>query len=329
MDNKIDVYILDNSNLKETLDKLNKDKSNNFNFIKQTKIDFRNKKSSKIIIFEEKSYIESSALFDKIIKNYRKKPASILISSNKEVFNVVNWMRKGASDYLIKGDFTKEILLNSIKGSIELYKPDKKITKKDKSDKFHYTPIIIPSSTNWGSLVNDQKYDIAVVMIETFLQKEIEAKYSKAAIEDIYLQVKLEAKKMAQLFGGKLWLWHNNFGVLVFHFGDYIDCACLAGISFYHNFFLFCVEQLKLREIFHFKIGLNEGYGIFNNKNTENITSHVINTLSHLTKKHTKDCCFNITGNTYKKLNKRLLPHFHNTGTFDNNKIYKYKFYEY
>lgn len=329
----IDVYCLNNSNLPDFLKQLvNKDDKIKFKFIKQSSINKSGKVSMPdIILFEEENYLTSIEIFKKIIFTYKKKPASIILSNNKEVFNIVQWIRKGATDYLVKGDFKKENFINAINGSLE-YISDKKIKLKDKKklnkDK-NYKPIIIPKNNDWSVLKNNKSYELSLVMFEIILPKNSIGQYSKPVIDKIYLKLRNEINLIAQMFGGKLWYWNNNSGVILFYFGDKINCSVLAAIYFYTHFFQICLENIELNNIPHFKIGINEGKTVFHYINTGEITSDIINSLSHLTKKYTETDNLNISDNVFNKLNSRMKNYFIKVNNSNKSKLYQYQFFNY
>jgi hypothetical protein len=322
---KVDIYHLEKSSITDYFynNSLN---GFEFNFINQKNIDLNAKINNKVIFFEEESYIDSVDLFLNILKKYTKKTACIIFSKNKNIHNVVKWMRKGASDYLLKNELNDEIVLNSIQSSIDYIENNSSISKKV-NDPNTITAVKIPISADWNNLQDDFSYDLSIVMIEIIL-KNI-SRYSKELIEHIYNQVKINADIIAKNFGGKLWYWNNNFGTLVFHFGDHFNCSILTAIQFYNTFFLFCLESLKQKEVFDFKIAINGGKCIFNNHNTEHITSDVINSLTHLTKKFTKINSLNITESIYDNINQRLKTSFFEIDKFQDKKIFEYKFNNY
>ncbi len=325
---ELDVYHLKKSNIKTAIRKMFGTKNNIVvNFIDQSSFEATKNRRQEVILFEEDSFLNSIDQYEKIIKCYKKKPASIILSTNSDIYNVVRWMRKGASDYLLKESFNKTILVNSILSSVAFMNMGSTNTVNLKEKK--YEPLQIPKNVNWDKLSNNKNYDLALIMFELVISEKYKSRYTKSTIEMICNQIKKEVDNIVRFFGGKLWYWINNFGVFVFHFGNRVDCAALAAITVYNNFFKICIEKLKLKEVIDFKIGINSGYGIFHNSNTETITSDLINSLSHLTKKHTKIFCLNITDNAYKDLNARLKKHFRYTDKFDGKKIYKYEYFDY
>lgn len=326
----IDVYYLNNSNIQKFFKKIiSSDDNINIKFINQSEINKQKTFKNNIVIFEEENYLTSIELFQNIISKYGKETISIILSKNNEVFNVVQWMRKGATDYLVKGEFNKENLINTINGSLEYISKKNVVDLKEKRKNISFKPIVVPKNTDWNNLKNNESYELSLVMIEIVLLEKNIGQYTKAIIDKIYFNIRNEINKIAKMFGGKLWYWNNNNGVIAFYFEDKVNCSMLAAIYFYTHFFQICMEVLKLNNIPNFKIGINEGKTVFNYLNTGEITSNIINSLSHLTKKHTENDCLNITENVYKKINPRLHKYFIKINNNKTDKLYQYQFFKY
>ena len=285
MSYKIDLYHLENSTLPDLV-KTIMENENDFiiHYIPQNDKNIEKEHKNDIVIYEEENFLISIETFKIIIKNYfKKKVPAIIISNNREIFNVVLWMRNGASDYLVKQTLTKQNFINSINGSLHFVLKKKHLLTIEEvlRQKNKYIQVAIPKNPDWSGIENNSQNELSVVMIEILLHDASSCQYSKSSIDNIYAKIKNEASSISEMFGGKLWFWNNNYGSLVFHFGDKISCSVLAGIYFYNHFFQICLEKLKLNNILHFKICIHEGNMIFNRTNTDHITSDVINTLAH------------------------------------------------
>ncbi|OHD17305.1 MAG: hypothetical protein A2086_04695 [Spirochaetes bacterium GWD1_27_9] len=325
----IDVYYLNNSNLIEKIDDFFSSEEDNtfqFNFIEISLLNKCEQKTNEILIFEEEdSYVNSVDIYEKVISCYENKPAIIIVSSNKEIFNVVRWMRKGAADYLLLNEIKKDIFINSIRGSVsfvtnKLVIPNEEIV----DESYSKGRIMLPKDYDWNSLTNDQFYDMSLVMINLVLEKDSIGRYSKASIEKIFEQVKNEISSIMQIFGGRIWLWQNNWGIITFHFGDIVNCSVLSSVYLFNHFFLVCLEKLKLEEIIKLKISIHSGNCLFHKTNTEQITSDLINSLVHLEKQYTQEDSLVITDEVYKNLSARLTPAFVKIGEYESREIFQY-----
>ncbi|MCG8571580.1 MAG: hypothetical protein MJB14_15700 [Spirochaetes bacterium] len=284
------------------------------------------KKKNEIIFFEENdSFLSCIQEYDRVRNAYDGQPIIIILSNNKEIFNVVRWMRNGAADYLWMGEISAKILANSLRGASDyIYGRRYSDQKEMITDDFSKERILVPTSVNWDKLANDCHYDLALIMINVLTTKGAVGRYSDKSQFQIYDRIKMEADLEARKFGGRLWFWQNNFGVLVFHFGDFINCSVLSGISFYQNFFLTCIEKLNLDEIMNLKIAIHQGNGIYHKTNTEQITSDLINSLAHIIHQFVEPENLVVTQQVYEHLSFRLKPLFSKLDSFETNDIYQF-----
>lgn len=287
-----------------------------------------------ILLFEERdSYFTSLTLFESVIAAYSEKIAIIILSANRETLNVVRWMRNGATDYLWLGNFSGEILLSSVRGTLAfLAEGEVQVEREDEAveeawgDNYAREKVKLPQECSWDSLKDDGYYDFALVSINVSTDRYAVGRYSELSKEKIYSQIKQELEVEVKRFGGRIWLWNNGSGLLAFHFGDAVNCAVLAAISFYNNFFLTCIKKLKLDELLKIKLAVHWGNSIYHKSNTENITSDTLNSLIHLINNFAPDDSIMITGDVYEQLSVRVKNYFAETESFEGNKIFDYDY---
>ncbi|HOJ63742.1 MAG TPA: hypothetical protein PLE45_04910 [Spirochaetota bacterium] len=326
----IDVFHLPESQIELKLKLIEKVENFKFNFIDISKEPYNITKNCEIIIFEEEySYISSVDTFDNIIKLYEVFPAVIIITAGRDMFNVVRWMRKGASDCVWIGDFTHEILKNSIRGSLQYVSAKKIGVNKDfrvEDEDFNYShqKIIIPTNYDWNSLEDNKYYDMVLMMISFYLDKDAIGRYSEINIEKIFDKIKEEINSIVKRFSGQLWFWHNNSGMFTFYFGDCINCATLASIYIFNQLFLIYIENLKLNKLIDFKISLHYGRAFYHKKDTENITSDMLNSIVHIQNQYAEINSLYITDAIYNSLSTRIFSLFTYVGEFEHKKIYRY-----
>lgn len=184
--------------------------------------------------------------------------------------------------------------------------------------------VQISRNSEWDTLTDNTYYNFTLVKISIIMTKDYLGRYSKTSIEKIYETIQYEISNISQNFGGKIWFWQNNTGMLVFHFGDYTNSAVLAGIYFLHNFFIMCFETLKLDEMLNFKISIHNGDSGYKKTDTDHISSDIINSIVHLDNYFTKEDNLVITEDVYKKLSVRLIPYFEPLDIYEEKQIYYY-----
>lgn len=325
----IDVFHLPDSQIYSKLKLIEKVEDLKFNFIEITKQQYCVTPNCELIIFEEEySYISSVDTYNNIIKLYEVHPAVIIFTSNKDMFNVVRWMRKGASDCIWIGDFTHEILKNSIRGSLQYVSAKKTGTNKhfkveDEDFNYSHQKIVIPTNSNWNSLDDNKYYDMTLMMISFYLDKEAIGRYSDINIEKIFERIKEEINTIIKRFSGNLWFWHNNSGMFTFYFGDSKNCATLSSIYIFNQLFLIYIEKLNLNKLIDFKISLHYGRAFYHKTDTENITSDILNSVVHIQNQYAKINSLYITDAIYDSLSVRIAPLFKYDGEFEHKRIYK------
>lgn len=277
------------------------------------------------LITENNDFEDSSDMLDDIRKACRKKRAVIIvIGRNTNAFNVVKWMRGGIADYLPVSDLREDTLKDSIIGSVKYIIGDLKNVKVITGKGNAYGKrITVSKNNNWNSLKNNHFYDMSLVMVSLSFSDDAAGRYSKASFEKITLQIKDEMSRAAAAFGGDLWFWNNDSGILTFHFGDYINASVLASIYIITHFFLFCVEKLKLDEVLKIKLSVHKGNCFYNKTNTESITSDLINSIVHLQHQFNTPDNLCITEQIYSSVSPRISEYFEKSDFFEGNMIYK------
>jgi len=182
----------------------------------------------------------------------------------------------------------------------------------------------LPSNYDWNSLSDNKYYDMVLMMISFYLDKEAIGRYSDMNIEKIFKKIKQEVNSIVKKFSGNLWFWHNNSGIVNFYFGDCINCATLCSIYLFNQLFLIYIEKLKLHKLIDFKISLHYGKAFYHKTDTESITSDILNSIVHLQNQYTELNSLYITHSIYNSLSKRINPFFKYVGDFEYKKIYKY-----
>ena len=328
----VDFFFREDSKLLEKLEKLTKEiKEVIFNFYKQSSVYDIADKNNIVIIEEEDSFLSSEDFFDKIISQYSERCVVIIMTANRDFYNVVRWMRKGATDCIWTGELSEKLLFNSIKGSSDYINSKHSFVTNtnesniDEQQKLYEAgKITVPSNINWDSISDGVQLEMTIAMVSFFIEKEDVGIYSKSSIEKIFEHIKNEISQIVHYFGGRIWFWNNNSGMLIFHFGDHINNAALSCLYIINKFFLICTEKLKIEKMLKFKISIDTGIGIYYQHDTNHITSELLNFTVHLQQKFTKDNSMFLTKNVFDKLSPRINKFFKENENFENKQIFSY-----
>jgi len=285
-----------------------------------------------IVILEElDSFIETEEIYDMVLQRMSDDAIKIIMTANHNFYNVVQWMRKGATDVLLTSTLTEKVLLNSIIFS-QVYTHSKSqnadIGHEDNSEeKIHkqYADgrVILPKDYNWQSVPAQDDFNMTVLMI-TFSFDKRSSIYTALNNSQLYETAKNEVAKLTKYFGGLLWFWNRNTGALAFHFGDHVNTAITASIHFVDQVVLTYIERLKMKDIPNFMISVHTGTDMFTMTGTEDLHSNIVNFASHLLTKYTPENSICISDDVYNKLSVRLKSFFAEYGSFEGHNIYKY-----
>ncbi|HOF02167.1 MAG TPA: hypothetical protein PK385_11285 [Spirochaetota bacterium] len=326
---EIDVYHLANSRLPDKLSKITaSNKSWKFNFYDYDALEKSDKKGRIVILEEEDSYISCVDVFDAIVTKYSIYPTVIIFTVNRELYNVVRWMRRGAADCLWMGDLSDQLLKNSFKSALNYIESKMDIKagrdERKKDNLYEEDKIELPQNYDWDSLKDGENYEMTLLSISAVMNKDAVGIYSKATVEKIYEQIRVEISAAAAPFGGKIWFWNNNGGMLIFHFGDNANLAALFSLYFANRFFLLTYEKLKLDKPLNYKMSIDSGKGLYHKTDTGHITSELLNFTVHIQHKLTSDNEICITERVYSKLSGRIRKYFAESEKFQDALIYKY-----
>ncbi len=260
------------------------------------------------------------------IKNITKKKRAviIIIGDTEKPFNVVKWMRSGVADYLLIEDLVEDILKDSIIGSFKYIFGDLKSIPGIINVNTNYGKrVVVKKNNDWKTLINNKTYPMSLVLVNIIFPDDATGRYSKKSKEMVVNIIKDEVNRVAENFGGSLWFWNGDSGVMSFHFDDYINSSILASIYLMGHFFLFCVEKLKLNEILKIKLSVHKGNCLYNKQNTEQITSDLINSIVHLQNQYNTAENLYITEDIYTGTSTRLSEYFEKLDFFEGKMIYR------
>lgn len=275
------------------------------------------------LITEDESFEKTEPIIQTIQKNVKKQRAVIIvIGENHATSNIVNWMRAGVADFIALDKLNETTIRNSITTSIKYIHGDRTPIQ-PQQNKHSYGKKVIIKKGDWKKLHNNTVYPMSLVLVSILIPQSFIDRYSKEVLEKINALIREEMHVTAEKFGGSLWFWNNESGILAFHFGDHHNAATLASIYLMGHFFLYCIEKLNLNEILPLKISIHEGPCLYNKANTEQITSDMINTLYHMQNQYnTANNCV-ISEDIYTSLSNRLNFHFSKADYFEGKQLYR------
>ncbi|MBA7683553.1 hypothetical protein ES703_91922 [subsurface metagenome] len=223
----------------------------------------------------------------------------------------------GASDYLGREVFKEGITAVRINKAAAFLAPGQ-----PPGTEARWLPEIknfIPSGPNWSGIKSGQEYTFCLMYVELNNHEALRKNLGEELITAVINSFRGYLQKSISPINGKVWMWDEFGGLILFPFdGEKCD-AVLACFRLILNRKMICVENLTFNALFSYHIALHIGNTIYKSKgNTGTLVSDSINSIFHLGKKFTPPGNFYITKEVFmhspEGLKKCFLPAGHFEG---------------
>jgi class 3 adenylate cyclase len=171
--------------------------------------------------------------------------------------------------------------------------------------------------TNWGSLLDNKIYDIAVMSIDIVGNSKLVKRHGIRTMESFYYQFWRFLKDKLELYDGRLWSWAGDGGICAFTFKDHVDRAVLFAVDLQNGMSVFNMRPGKpIKENIETRIGIDCGKVKFFS-NTGRIVSDTVNYAAHLEKRSTDPGKITITEKVYRTLDPSITSIFVKGDSFE------------
>lgn len=195
---------------------------------------------------------------------------------------------------------------------------------------FHFRKGILEFTNekdNWGYLEENKEYYFAYLSIDIVGNSQIQLKYDKNLIQEVYSRFQKLVKVVIEFYDGKIWNWAGDGGIAAFYLDKVEESAVLSAIKIFLELFLFNLDSTrnKFLEPIKLRIGVHSGNSIYK-ENKGLIFSDAINFVSHLEKNFTDVNHISISKDIYDKINPRIQGIFSSKGNFENKECFTASF---
>jgi len=187
--------------------------------------------------------------------------------------------------------------------------------------------ILTDEKDNWGYLEENKEYYFAYLSIDIVGNSQIQLKYDKPLIEDVYGKLLKLIRVWVEFYDGKIWNWAGDGGIIAFYKDNVEEKAVFAAFKIFFEVSLFNLDpqRNKFHEPIKLRIGIHAGPSIYK-ENKGNILSDSINFVAHLEKNFTQTNHISISKTVYDKINHRLQKAFQPKGIFEDKECYHLSF---
>jgi hypothetical protein len=180
----------------------------------------------------------------------------------------------------------------------------------------------ISSGRNWKNIKNNQEYTFLMMYVELDDQSEFQNKSSKSHTSSIINSFKAYLEQFFAPMQGKIWMWKDFGGLLLFPFDGKNVEAVIQALRFLLSRRIAAVEHFGLSKLLSYRIAFHIGNTKYRSSGTTgNIVSDSINSIFHLGKKSNDRGELCITEEVYHFLPEGIKFLFVVKGSYEGRKI--------
>ena len=174
------------------------------------------------------------------------------------------------------------------------------------------------SGSSWANVKNGQEYTFCFLFVEIDLIEEWKEKSGHAHLDEVKAAFQQHVTQFAAALSGKVWMWIDLCGLVLFPFDGKRCDPILEGIRLVLNRTVISAEKYHYHTAISYKLVLHIGNTIYQNRgNTGNIVSDTVNFLFHVGHQFAKQGNFYLTGPVTRFVPEGLRECFIGAGVFD------------
>lgn len=188
------------------------------------------------------------------------------------------------------------------------------------------TAAASPSAAEFERKMQPGKaYEVSFLSIEIVLDDELKAAQGKRPqdVTALYGAFRELVSGIASNYGGEIFRWQDNGGMMIFWSNHSFDHAIMTGLKVLHNLPVFNLdpEQNPLTLNIKTRAAAHDAVIIFQLPASD-ITSSDIDFVINLQQKNTDPTELSITRRLLERIDERLKPHFRFKARYDNEPVY-------
>ena len=209
-----------------------------------------------------------------------------IIDPESIIIDPARVLSHGAFDYINRELLSKGInhqRLTRLKNRVS-----DKLRLKESSGKIE--PKIIPTPNSWEGIQIGKEYTFWLMFIEIDNQEKIKSKLGDHQLELAYNSFYNFLEKTIAGIDGRIWIWNNGGGVIIFPFSGGIFSPIITGMRLILSRKLISIEHLYFGFTISYRIVFHLGNTIYMPRGkTGTIVSDDINSLFHIGKRFAKN----------------------------------------
>ncbi|MBT3273601.1 MAG: hypothetical protein HN368_10620 [Spirochaetales bacterium] len=223
---------------------------------------------------------------------------------------------EGAADYIGKLAIQTNLTSQRIRGAINYCdfpeEPPAINIKKEISRDWKL------SGKSWKNIKSGQEYTFCFMFVEIDLLDEWRKKSGRAHLDEVKAQFQKHIQQVCARIDGKLWMWMDLGGLILFPFDGKSCNPILNGLELVVNRTIISAEEFNFHTVIKYRIALHIGNTVYKTRgNTGTIVSDTVNFLFHLGHQFAKAGNFYLTEPVCEFIPKGFEDCFVSAGSFE------------
>lgn len=185
-------------------------------------------------------------------------------------------------------------------------------------------PPNVEAVSGWEEIEPSNEYTFWMMYVEIDDSESYRKASSDTVATGVFDSFRRVVERYAGDFRGRLWMWKETGGVLLFPFDGHSQGAIVTAMRLVLNRTIINVEDVPIQGQFSFHVALHVGNTLYEQKgDTGTIVSDAVNLLFHLGQRYTEPGTLTITEQAAHFGSSGLVPYFASMGVFEGTHIYR------
>ncbi|HEY9592976.1 MAG TPA: hypothetical protein VHE79_00765 [Spirochaetia bacterium] len=178
-----------------------------------------------------------------------------------------------------------------------------------------------PTEDGWAEIVEGGEHKFAFLFIDVDDAEEMKKRYEPGRLATAMDTFRAFIEREASAHGGRLWMWTQFGGLVLFPLRGSICGAALCGFRVLLSRIFYDVEASLLPGRISFRMALSHGTTVYKAKETGKLVSDAINSIYHLGRKFARPGQFVLTAEALGGAPEALRGYCQPAGTFEGRRI--------
>lgn len=206
-----------------------------------------------------------------------------IIDHTEHIQDVADLFHRGCADYLPKAVLNAGVPAKRIK-AVLAFKPFPDCSTLSEQTDFQAKGWKI-APNGWKDIKSGEEYTFCFLYVELDMMEEWKTKSGKAHMDDIQDIFRRHLERNFGPQGGKIWMWMNRGGVLLFPFDGKMCDSVLTAVRFVLNRTIISIEEYHYNTLITYTMGFHIGNTIYKSRgDTGELVADTLNFLFHFGK---------------------------------------------